>query len=426
MKTKFYLRKNSKGFSINFEIRTKDEKLRISTGFILKNEKEWDLRRERVKLPSSCIEAVLINTKINEFHQKVSILFLENNEDTIIESVKLIFSEVFGRQITTEKTCEPVKSYDLLSYYDEFVNNLTDKVSLETNKSYSPGAIKNFRNALNRLKDFLKHKNCSSMDFKDFDKSFYAEFIQFMNERNYTVNYIGSCLQKIKTVMNNAYDEKIHDYTEYRYNKSLKKISESIDLPYLDEEEIKCIENVETYTDREKRAKEIFLMGCYTGLRIGDLLSFLKKPSQLLENNGIQFIRINQSKTNEEVIIPITRKLESILKKNDHKFPKYLCHAKINKLIKVLSERAGITQNYEFHRTKNGKKEIISKPKFELVSTHTARRSFCTNLYLKQMPIQDIMVLSGHKSEAIFKNYIKVDKLENITRVSKNLMAMLD
>lgn len=264
------------------------------------------------------------------------------------------------------------------------------------------------------------------MEFKDFDKSFYADFIQFMNERNYTINYIGSCLQKFKTIMNNAYDDKIHNYTEYRYNKGLKKISESIDLPYLDEDEIKKIENVETFTDREKRAKEIFLIGCYTGLRIGDLLTFLKNPSQLLENNGIQFIRINQSKTNEEVIIPITPKLELIMKKNDDNFPKYLSHAKINKLIKLLSERAGINQKYEFHRTKNGKKEIISKPKFELISTHTARRSFCTNLYLKQMPIQDIMVLSGHKSETIFKNYIKVEKLENITRVSKNLIAMLN
>lgn len=426
MKTKFYLRKNSKGFSINFEIKTVEEKLRISTGYIIKNEKDWDLKRERVKLPSSCIEGVLINKKINEFNDKVSIIFLENKNDSVFESVKLIFCDIFERQLKTNNSEIETKTYDLIGYYEEFLRTITDKISLETNKNYSPGAIKNFRNALNRLKDFLKHKKYSSMDFKDFDKTFYSEFIQFMNERNYTKNYIGSCLQKIKTIMNNAFEEKIHDITDYRFNKSFKKISESIDLPYLNEYEIKCIENVETFTDREKRAKEIFLIGCYTGLRIGDLLSYLKNPSQLIDNNGIQFIKINQSKTNEEVLIPITPKIKSILTINNNSFPKYLSHAKINKLIKVISERAGINQVYEFHRTKNGKKEIVSKPKYELISTHTARRSFCTNLYLKQMPIQDIMVLSGHKSEAIFKNYIKVDKLENITRVSKNLINLLN
>jgi len=59
-------------------------------------------------------------------------------------------------------------------------------------------------------------------------------------------------------------------------------------------------------------------------------------------------------------------------------------------------------------------------PKYKFISTHTARRSFCTNAYNAEIPIQDIMAISGHKSERVFLNYIKVDSLKNAERVGQN------
>ena len=36
------------------------------------------------------------------------------------------------------------------------------------------------------------------------------------------------------------------------------------------------------------------------------------------------------------------------------------------------------------------------------------------------MPIQDIMAISGHKSERVFLNYVKVQKVENAKRIAKH------
>ena len=47
-------------------------------------------------------------------------------------------------------------------------------------------------------------------------------------------------------------------------------------------------------------------------------------------------------------------------------------------------------------------------PKHQLIHTHTARRSFCTNMYLKKMPVFDIMLFSGHKTEKEFYKYIRI------------------
>ena len=62
---------------------------------------------------------------------------------------------------------------------------------------------------------------------------------------------------------------------------------------------------------------------------------------------------------------------------------------------------------------KGGKDYTINKPKWQLLTTHTARRSYCTNAYLSGVPIQDIMNISGHKTEKSFRVYLKMKDSEH-------------
>jgi len=59
------------------------------------------------------------------------------------------------------------------------------------------------------------------------------------------------------------------------------------------------------------------------------------------------------------------------------------------------------------------------RPKYAWVSSHTARRSFCTNEYLAETPSDLIMAISGHKSERAFKKYIKVDHVKKASMIKK-------
>ena len=60
---------------------------------------------------------------------------------------------------------------------------------------------------------------------------------------------------------------------------------------------------------------------------------------------------------------------------------------------------------------KQSKKEYyeITKAKWEMVSSHTCRRTFCTLKFLKGMPAMAIMKFSGHKSERSFMKYLKLE-----------------
>ena len=64
--------------------------------------------------------------------------------------------------------------------------------------------------------------------------------------------------------------------------------------------------------------------------------------------------------------------------------------------------------------TVNGvrKEEVFQK--WEVISSHTCRRSFCTNLFKRGMNLEDIALFSGHSAIRILKLYIKLTPEEKV------------
>ena len=218
--------------------------------------------------------------------------------------------------------------------------------------------------------------------------------------------------------MGYAYEEGKHTNLEYRKN-YFAKMYEVVNHPYLDLNELRRVEQLEINQKEMDVSRDIFLIACTTGLRIGDLLSFIKNP-KLMKNGERDFIQIKQSKTANPVVIPINSKIANIMAKYNGGFPPYLHQNEINQNLKSICKKAKIDTPYEYSRTEGGVSITHLKPKYKFISTHTARRSFCTNAYYSGMPVQDIMAISGHKTERIFYNYIKVDVLDNATRIADN------
>lgn len=125
-------------------------------------------------------------------------------------------------------------------------------------------------------------------------------------------------------------------------------------------------------------------------------------------------------KGKKDVIIPLRPELRAIIQKHGNKPPNGTYNQKINKKIKVICMNLGIDEDIHTEITRGGKKIISKKPKYQLIGTHTARRSFCTNAYLSGMNTLDIMQISGHKSEKTFLNYIKANALEKAKKISKH------
>jgi integrase len=215
--------------------------------------------------------------------------------------------------------------------------------------------------------------------------------------------------------MRYAREEGLHTNMEID-RKKFKAISVDVDNIYLNEQEL----NVMFHFDLKDKpvfevARDVFLIGCYTAQRFSDYSRIKKENIQLLDN-GTKVIRLIQQKTNETVIIPIKPELDFLLNKYNGNVPK-IWEQKLNEHIKTVGKNAGIVDLVPIDKMKGGLKVKSTIPKYDLIKTHTARRSGCTNMYLAGIPTIDIMKISGHKTEREFLKYIKVGKEET----AKNL-----
>lgn len=132
-------------------------------------------------------------------------------------------------------------------------------------------------------------------------------------------------------------------------------------------------------------------------------------------------------KTEKSVTIPISSRIEEIFvkykKQTENIFPKSISDQKMNEYIKEIASKIDILKHtVSFTTTINDKRVSISKAKFELITNHTARRSFATNAVIRGVPKTIIMAMTGHKTETSFNKYVRLDELE----IAKQFKMMND
>lgn len=425
MKIRFYLRKSTKKYSIYFEYRSTNGniRLRTSTNHVIHNPKDWDSKRERLKLPSLVYGAAEINTKLAEslfkFNKKMNELDENAASELVIQKIML---DAFGKTSMEDKIKEKeAKSKsNLITYYLWFLDYYSIHNSPYTKKRLSKSTLKTYKTGLTRLQEYIENRKLKRFSFNDCNRDFYNDYIAYLTAQNYSKNYVGTIIQKLKTILGFAYDEGIHNNIEFKKS-YFSKMTEEIDHIYLNVEELKRLKELELENPIADSVRDIFLISCYTGLRISDMLALLKKSSQVIfEEDGIKYFQLKQLKTSNSVIIPLNKIVNEILEKREGKLPNYLYNSLINEQIKSICKKAKIVEYHSLTRTVGGKLEEYNLPKYKLVSSHTARRSFCTNAYKSGIPIQDIMAISGHRSERVFLNYVKVEKVENAKRIAKH------
>lgn len=90
----------------------------------------------------------------------------------------------------------------------------------------------------------------------------------------------------------------------------------------------------------------------------------------------------------------------------------------MNDYLKEIAKLAGINGNIIQHLTNGGEEATVLKEKWQLVTTHTARRSFATNAYKSGIPALKIMLITGHLTESAFLKYIKITGEENAVQMA--------
>lgn len=297
------------------------------------------------------------------------------------------------------KEVEPDKDIrDLLCFVKSFIEK-TDK---------KPNTVKGYKQTAREIEGYTTLTG-KRLLFENVDLDFYLSFIDYLTNKGYSPNTIGARVKDLKMFMNEAYERNLHTNMDFKKKRFSKPKEETMAI-YLNGDELTKIHDCDL-SDNLKldKIRDLFLIGCYTGLRFSDLS--LLSADNINSTDGT--ITVKTVKTGKTVVIPLYTVIRKILKKYDNELPRVPSNQKFNDYIKEVAKRAALSEPILLQKTKGTLIFTETEPKCNLVTSHTARRSFATNAYLAGVPPISIMKITGHKTESSFMKYIKISDKEN-------------
>lgn len=378
--------------------------IELNTGFTI-NPKDWSETTNRPKQNNSENKLIFNNLK------KLESFIFENLNKDLGKGV-LIDNHWLQNQINT--CFERVEKTDngLLTNHIQYIidNANTRKIKGTSKIGISQSRIKNLETFKKLIETYQKEIK-KQINFLDINKSFVDRFTNWlMNTKNYSTNYSGKVIDNLKTV---CLDAEKSDIKTNPYIKQIEGFSESNKDRYivtLSFDELDKISNTEMKNPAYDNARNWLLIGCEIGQRAGDLLNITK--DNIRYKGGNMYLDLTQQKTGKSVTIGIVNpRIIDIIENN---FPHKISTQKLNFYIKKVCEIAEINEMIEGKRlnpkAKKDNPESMRKilsfyPKYELITTHSFRRSFATNYY-KKIPTPILIGITAHSKESLFLHYI--------------------
>lgn len=275
----------------------------------------------------------------------------------------------------------------------------------------------------------------------DINKQLTDNFLCFMESEGYMIKSINKYLSVFRAMVGYALEDGLHDNSNAlrAFTKKRVKDSDKVKEIYLTVSEIQSLYDMKLEGEQEL-IRDVFLVGCYTCQRFSDY-SRLERENFTTTAKGTKIVRIIQKKTGNSVVIPILNdNLLHIEEKYNYEIPKVsdvVLNRYIKQILKQLSksvpslkrmERTLLTMK-ERALEEQGRatfehdaKGFVVKPRYELVSSHTARRSGITNLYLTGLYDSfQMMSISGHRDERTFTEYIKLSSDEIADGIARKM-----
>jgi integrase len=303
------------------------------------------------------------------------------------------------------KTDKQQKKITFTDYVDDYIKHRCIK-KLWTKKHY----VTTLR-ALKRYEEDKKIK----LYFEDITlKEFYYPFIKWCyevpyktdkrgREIYYALNTIGTFIKEVKAFMNQALDEEVSQCMGHLHKKFIV-MDESSDSIALNVDELNKIYNYHFSNPTLEKVRDLFILNAWTGVRYETLHQIT--PDKFIDNGTLLHIG-KTDKTGSPVTIPLHDHARAIIEKYNGHIPPVYSNQPYNRYLKIIARLVGLTNKFSKTITRRNKKITTNYFYWELVTVHTARRSFATNLYNAGIDLERIRFCTGHESEKQLRKYIK-------------------
>jgi len=296
--------------------------------------------------------------------------------------------------------------------FSSFVHDYLTRRSRRKSNNYA--AV--YTAIINHINNFSIFNDCDIYTNSVTDY-FLEDFIVYLEDQGLRHNTIVGYIQKIQYLIRKA----------GQYNYAVDNTYDEIDISeepsyavFLTMNEITRIYYYKFQNQDKRKAKErirdLFVIGCLTALRYSDYSTLSGSNLQ----NG--YILKRTKKTNVDVMVPAHDYVKEIFEKYNGDIPCHLCIQHFNHYLKVVMKEIGLNDKVTYSYTKGGVLTTVTREKWELISSHTARRSAATNLYLTgRMKTLEIMRLTGHLSEQNFFRYIRLANSDTARSIGNDI-----
>lgn len=365
-----------------------------------------------------------INKRINWIYELLPIIYNDAVDHNLTITKRYLWSELSKQLkkkegIIDENTAELNRPVSIPDYIQLFIDTESKR------KNWTESTIKKIKTLKSHVEDYCL-KNGRILQFPDITEDFFQNYIEYLQKEkklNNTTNYKYMIL--FKWFMNWATKPKEKNGNKpYNTNLSYKNFEYKFkgtdiadfqkNIVFLSWSELQHFINFDfSGNKRLEQIRDVYCFCCLTGLRFSDVHN-LKKSDFKADDSGNQYIEVLTIKTDDKLIIELNKyalaiwdKYKNIDLKNNRAFP-VPSNQKFNKYIKEAGEKAefnSIETNIEY---KGNKRIETTYKKYQLLTHHTARKTFIINaLYLGIQPAV-IMKWTGHKDHKTMDFYTKI------------------
>ena len=257
---------------------------------------------------------------------------------------------------------------------------------------------------------FLKHIHKSNLDFSEINHTLLKRYETFLfgivmkSGKPIMSHTVRNKLSKLLAILNHCANQGLFDPSLIALYKKPRREMADLGI-FLTEEEVERIYHMDNLPDRLQLARDILVFLCHTGQRFSDLEA-MNENGILMHTEFGDSIRYVSTKENNEVIAPLLGHAGEI-------FQKYGCvptgsFISILTAIKEVGKLTGLNRTVLRKEVRGGQIIVKQMKAYELIGTHTGRRTFINNMLLKKYPSYLIMKVTGHRSESAFKRYVNI------------------
>ncbi len=392
-----------------------DQRVVLSTGISIPFQ-YWNKKTGRISkdLPTEYGDVQILETSLTQKLRKA--------EDMVSYALKRrntcpmkFLKENFNRndKWDFEQMSDEKKSLDVFCNIDDYSKSKEGSV-----KKCTINVINAMKAHLRLFEEYRKEP----ITFDSFDAQFYEDFVFYLTYempqvrrkeliKGLKANSVGKTIKHLKSFLRDRMRKKVIPFMDLG---AFKVMEEEVDAIYLSWKELSAIYHLDLSKQTQlEKYRDLFVLGCLTGFRFSDYSDI--KPEEVRDG----MLYVNQTKTHSTVVVPLKKDAKKILiDKYNMQMPQ-VSNVNLNYHIKEVARLAGIDEQIKITHKRGNKVTEEIKPKYAWVTSHTCRRSFCTNEYLDGTPTNLIMAISGHKTEKAFRRYIKADQVQKAHMIKK-------